>query len=643
MSESLLLQRRLLLKILSGAPLLPIAASSSVSALLAACGGDADGSAAGSRPGNDNGNGTSKPTRQLSAVSFTSSPAPKIDDPTALASVHVRSAMIAEYSDGSQQSFALHYEPFFVTGDMVPDGKGGTILAGGTYDANNAPIIDTKTQEQAFSVNPDGSSLLTVPNAKIPGVKGNPVFAVVQFEEKVAGMAVLTLDQDPATGKLTLVKYSNVDLSKVHGLWTTCGASLTPWDTHLSSEEYAPDPATGYGDIERFSKSYFHNPTRANPYHYGFTPEITVLPDGTGIAQKHYCMGRLSHEVTQVMPDRRTALMGNDWTNGGLYMFIADREADLSSGTLYVAKWHQTSGTGPGAADLSWIRLGSASDAEIKSLADSLKVNDIMDVKRSDPKDMAYTRILFNGAPNWVKQQPGQEKAAAFLETSRYAALKGGSLGFTKMEGTTVNAKDKVAYVAMSYIEKSMLKGHAANAGDIQVEGPSSGAVYELKLAEGQRDSEGNMIDSTWVPTSMAAIASLVGEDLSEPDAMGNRSHVDKIANPDNLKFSGRMRTLFIGEDSDRHMNNFLWAYHVDTKKLSRILSVPVGAESTGLHAVDEINGWTYIMSNFQHPGEWQAPAQVQDAVTKLIDDKYKEGKGAAVGYLTGAPVRLAT
>ena len=50
-------------------------------------------------------------------------------------------------------------------------------------------------------------------------------------------------------------------------------------------------------------------------------------------------MGRISHELVQVMPDNRTVLMGDDYTNGGLFMFVADEEKDLSAGTLYVAKW----------------------------------------------------------------------------------------------------------------------------------------------------------------------------------------------------------------------------------------------------------------------------------------------------------------
>ena len=118
-------------------------------------------------------------------------------------------------------------------------------------------------------------------------------------------------------------------------------------------------------------------------------------------------------------------------------------------------------------------------------------------------------------------------------------------------------------------------------------------------------------------------------------DALGNKSNPDKISYPDNLKFSENLRTLFIGEDSGTHINNFLWAYDVDTSKLTRILSTPAGAESTGLHAVDEVNGFTYVMSNFQHPGEGveDVPA-VAEQVMPLLKRNYKNNFGAAVGYL---------
>jgi secreted PhoX family phosphatase len=155
-----------------------------------------------------------------------------------------------------------------------------------------------------------------------------------------------------------------------------------------------------------------------------------------------------------------------------------------------------------------------------------------------------------------------------------------------------------------------------------------------LSLKGGQKDSAGNAINSEWMPADTKAL--LVGEDIAA-DALGNTANPNKVGNPDNLKFSEKMRTLFIGEDSSQHVNNFLWAYNVDTKQLSRLLSVPAGGESTGLHAVDDINGWTYIMSNFQHPGDWGGiHAGVKTTLDPLIRANYKDKFGAAVGYLTG-------
>lgn len=635
MTESLDPSRRRLVRLLAGAPLLPLATGSLAATLLSAC---ASNEAAARAPG-------------LVSVTFTGMAAPTLADPAKMATTTVASSLSATYADGKTQSYQLAYQPFFITGALVADGSGGTVLAGGYYDIHNRPILDNSgaRPRQFFSDCPDGTSLLKLDAPTVAGVKGNTVFAVVQFEyttrdlkgDTMYGMlpspiAVLTLDQDRATGALTLVKYHNVDTSAVHGLWITCGASRSPWNTHLSSEEYEPDAAAivGNGQFANFSANLYGDAARANPYHYGHMPEVTVNPDGTGSIKKHYCMGRISHELVQVMPDERTALMGDDATNGGLFMFVADRARDLSSGTLYVAKWLQKTADNGGSADLQWIKLGKATSAEIKALADTLKAADILTVKTTDPADAGYTKIPYSGKTNWIKLAPGMDKAAAFLETHRYAALKGGSLGFTKLEGTTVNVKDKIAYSAMSYIQAAMTNG----SGGIAVKGPLAGAVYALNLKGGQRDAGGAAIDSEWVPVDMAAL--LVGEDLPAADALGNLANPDQIANPDNIKFSEKLRTLFIGEDSGLHVNNFLWAYHVDTKRLTRLLSAPSGAESTGLHAVDDINGFAYIMSNFQHPGDWEAVlhAKVQATLDPLIRANYRDRFGAAVGYLTGLP-----
>lgn len=644
------LSRRRMLRLFGATPMLPLGAGG-VAALLSACGGGDDDPV--TPPVTNN----PPPAVTLASVSFGSMSAPSLADAANMAKTYVASNMTVNFSDSSKVDFKLSYQPFFVTGDMVPDGKGGTILAGGYYDINNKPIIDTTVagkERQFFSDSPDGTSLLTVPNAKVDGVKGNPVFAVVQFEYTTwaqdgktdmygklpSPIAVLTLDQDKTTGKLSLVKYHNVDTSSVNGLWITCGASLSPWGTHLSSEEYEPNAylASTDAQFKGYSKNLYGDETKANPYNYGHLPEITVNPDGTGSIKKHYCMGRISHELVQVMGDNRTVLMGDDATNAGYFVFVADKEKDLSSGTLYVAKVGAGFSLDPAAtaAPLTWIKLGSATSAEIRSLANSLKPADIMDVKTADPADATYTKVAANGRVEWIKVKPGMEKAAAFLETHRYAALVGGSMGFTKMEGTTVNLKDKVAYSALANCNGSMVAGAATNVPGNGISIPkalTAGAVMALNMKGGQKDTAGNAINSEWMPVDVKAL--ITGEDIAA-DSLGNTANPDKVASPDNLKFSEKMRTLFIGEDSGNHVNNFLWAYNVDTKQLARVLSTPSGAESTGLHAVDDINGWTYIMSNFQHPGDWGSlHAKVKDTLDPMIRTNYKDKFGAAVGYLT--------
>ena len=626
--------------------MLPLGATAATS-FLTACGGGDDGT-----------------TASFVSASFTSMAAPTLANATAMATTTVGSTLNIKLSDESVRSYQLAYQPFFVTGDMVSDGKGGTILSGGYYDINNKPIIDATVpgkERHYFSDAPDGTSLLTVANPTVTGIKGKAVFAVVQFEyttwaqDGKTGMygklpspiAVLTLDQDQSTGKLSLVKYHNVDTSKVHGLWITCGASLSPWGTHLSSEEYEPDAfSIASNDMfKAYSKNLYGDETKANPYHYGHMPEVTVNPDGTGSIKKHYCMGRISHELVQVMPDNRTALMGDDATNSAYFVFVADKEKDLSSGTLYVAKVGSGFSIDPSAnssAALTWIKMGSATSAEIEQLANTLKPTDIMTVVSKDPADASYTKIVANGKTEWIKLNPGMEKAAAFLETHRYAAYLGASAGFSKMEGTTVNIKDKIAYSALQNCQDSMVVGNASNVPGNGISIPKqlkAGVVMALNLKGGQKDTSGAAINSEWMPVDTKAL--LAGEDIAA-DALGNTANPNKIANPDNLKFSEKMRTLFIGEDSGQHVNNFLWAYNVDTKQLSRVMSIPAGGESTGLHAVDEINGWTYIMSNFQHAGDWGSIHNVvKDTLDPMIRTNYKNKSGAAVGYITGTPSQM--
>jgi hypothetical protein len=141
-------------------------------------------------------------------------------------------------------------------------------------------------------------------------------------------------------------------------------------------------------------------------------------------------------------------------------------------------------------APLTWIKLGHATSAEIEALANTLKPTDIMDVSTTDPLDATYTKIFVDGKANWVRVKPGMEKAAAFLETHRYANLMGASMAFTKLEGTTVNAKDKIAYSALQNIQASMVRGNAAWRESLNVTVEAAlvaGGVMAHTLTGGQR------------------------------------------------------------------------------------------------------------------------------------------------------------
>ena len=132
--------------------------------------------------------------------------------------------------------------------------------------------------------------------------------------------------------------------------------------------------------VESFAQLYFGDKSKANPYFYGYIPEIKVKKDGAVDVSKHYSIGRFSHELMKMMPDNRTAYFGDDGSYTTMFMYVADEEKDLSAGTLYAAKFHQTGTENGGAGNLEWIKLGHSTDKEIKAIIDSgIKFSDIFE------------------------------------------------------------------------------------------------------------------------------------------------------------------------------------------------------------------------------------------------------------------------
>jgi uncharacterized protein len=590
--------------------------------------------------------------KQIDRVEFTSMKAPS--DIQNMVKTYTDAKVKVIYKDGSIKETPLDYKSLFLSKDKIVENKGEMIAAGTPIDAKGNPIVDKSVPDKPtnyVSDAPDSNSLITV---------GGKTYIISHYEyeskdnagKSVSGlpasMTLTQVDQNKETGELTVNNAQKIDFSNVNGLWTPCNGSTTEWGTHMGSEEYEPDArsfedktSSSYKAVTNFANLYFGDTSKANPYFYGWIPEISVNTKGKASVVKHYSTGRFSHELMQVLPDNKTAMFGDDGGNTMLFMYIADEEKNFSAGTLYAAKFNQTSTESGGAGDLKWIKLGHATDKEVKTIIDKgTKFSDIFETATQATEGFTAIKTSANSKVEYLKVKPGMEKAAAFLEARRYGAMVGATSEFNKMEGITVNKKDNKVYVAMSYQNGSMQKDASGIKDDIQLPAINSGVTWQVDLSKGQKDNRGRRIDSEYVPASMKGL--IVGEDLKTPDAYGNTAAQDKIANPDNLSFSNDLGTLFIGEDSGMHTNNFVWAYDVKTKQLSRILSVPVGAEATGLRAVDNANGFRYVLSNYQHPGEDVEGKNITAVDKTKLVEAMKQGLGiqetGGVGYISGLP-----
>lgn len=598
-------------------------------------------------------------------VEFTPTPAPATDDE--LLSNYTKSVARVTFSDGTVRDHPLSYVPLYKNTDRIATVKGKKSAAGQIYDFEMNPVMEPKG-DPAISETADANSLLVVGDKLflINHWEYDDVLADGQVAKKARdwysrmpmGMNLSELVQDRSSGRLEVKRLRPIDFSSVNGAWVPCFGSQTPWNTHFGGEEdydlyFVPGEKaykTTQAGLKAMSEVYFRGKRQANPYHYGYHVEVKVKEDGATEVVKHYQMGRGTWEMAIFARDGRTAFYGDDGNYSGLFMFVAHQAGmPQAGGTLYAAKWFQTSpdGSDGGTADLQWVKLGSSHYNEVKALIDSgITINDIFEISLSEKPGLVPTRAG-SAETIWLKLKPGMETAAAFLETRRYAAYLGATTEFTKGEGVAINHADKKLYYAMSYIQGPMKAKDGGPVDHIRLKENKAGATYTFDLAGGQADTEGNPIASDFVPVRAYVEPALLGRPIAA-DALGNTADPEFVANTDNLFFSEKMRTLFIGEDSGAHQNNFVWAYNVDTKKLTRILSLAAGAEATGLQVVENLNGHAYIMSNNQHQGDWikTTPKELRERLEKRAGDKWGRNRHGVpnwrlesyVGYIGGLP-----
>jgi len=302
-----------------------------------------------------------------------------------------------------ETTHAIGHHVLVASGDKVPMlGASGDVTWGAwtKADGSNYVLPDGSLRVSNQDSGPDFTSLLTYED---------DIFSITNLESSNGGAYISKLEQDPATGELSLLASRPVDASGVHGLYVNCAGMVTAWGTHLGSEEYEPpmaildEAAQPHSDddtppwADQPNMAWFDDPSwhdehmlaiamynsldnaiaersgseqavgaKTFGYYFGWIPEIAVNgSDGEHTVTKHYAMGRFAHELAYVMPDERTVYLSDDGSNTGLFMFVADEPQDLSSGTLYAAQWNQTSASGLGTADIRWVNLGHASSDEI--------------------------------------------------------------------------------------------------------------------------------------------------------------------------------------------------------------------------------------------------------------------------------------
>ena len=587
------------------------------------------------------------------------------------------------------------FKEIMKSGNVLPKtgSSGETMIIGQIHDGSGMVYMDSSGNSITTSWT-DGTTIIKLQSPTVSfGENYNTLFMVNQYESisgnnpeffaSFSPINVTTLKQNKKSGELTAMSSHVVNTTGVKGLYFTCNASSTPWNTHLSSEEYPSnswayhcyknkisfknelgrtyrntDTSIMWGGDSYFQKNYLNlnqymfgkydssGDAMISAYNWGWIPEVTVNPNGTASIVKHYSMGRRSHEIAQVMPDERTVLFGNDSAHGSLFMYIADVARNLSAGKLYAAKLTQTSASNGGAFNVEWILLGHATDSEVEGFIETVMPGDMYTLQARDasggysvvtvdslggtvttynPKTVdGYIKSrIFNdfssapsGASMYMKYIGTDLKKFAFLESNRCAEWFGATCETTKLEGVAINIKDKIAYYAMSNPRYGNTRPDTiGETDDMRISEISMGVVMKALLGGGYNTIQGSSrnttfvqeaIDSVWVPYQLIGMSELRGSSSNGflSSYLGDTGSATKPVHPDNLRFSEKLRTLFISEDNDMRSNNLLWSFNVDTLVTSNIMSTPVGAESTGLNIYDDINGFSYCTTSFQHIGQ---------------------------------------
>ncbi|MBP0483601.1 PhoX family protein [Sagittula salina] len=368
----------------------------------------------------------------------------------------------------------------------------------------------------------------------------------------------------------------------VRGTMNNCGSGRTLWGTYLTCEEnfngyfgatgempegegYARYGIGGEGRYayEKFDTRYDLSHEPNEPHRHGFVTEIDPA-DPTSTPVKRTALGRFKHENAEMVhasDGRVVVYLGDDERGEFLYRYVStdtweegqDGGALLDDGTLYVAKFNDDQ-TG------AWLPLTPETTG-----MDAAEI-------------LAFTRLAASAAggttmdrPEWVAANPTKPEAYVALTNNKNRGVKPNAGG----DDTSVNGPNPRETNNFGQIARWVPEGgnHAADNFEwdlfVMAGNPT---VYDNAYGGSENVTEGNMFNS-----------------------------------PDGMAFSsdGMLWIQTDGDDSNEgefagQGNNQMLVGNPQTGEIARFMTVPNGAEVTGL--CWSLDGKTAFVG-VQHPG----------------------------------------
>ncbi len=368
----------------------------------------------------------------------------------------------------------------------------------------------------------------------------------------------------------------------VKGTMNNCGSGRTLWDTYLTCEEnfngyfgaLGAEPEgegyTRYGiggqgryAYEKFDPRYDISNEPNEPHRHGFITEINPA-DPTSVPVKRTALGRFKHEnasMAHASDGRVVVYMGDDERGEYLYRYVSNgiytpggaTEGLLDDGQLYVAKFNE---------DMSgeWLALTPE--------ATGMTAEEILCFTRMAASAVGGTTM---DRPEWVATNPVKVEAYCALTNNKNRGVKPNAGGDdTAVNGPNPRETNKYGQIVRW---KPTGANHAANTFEwdlyVMAGNPS---VYDNAYAGSDNVNEGNMFNS--------------------PDGMAFSSDgMLWIQTDGNFKNDGD----FAGMG-----NNQMLVGNTETGEIARFMTVPFGAEVTGLTwSADK----TVAFVGVQHPG----------------------------------------